>query len=95
MRTIPRVILAASVLLLPLGSAACTAESPTASATVPAGPRLDGGLGFGSGNVVESGGSTFGSGNFVSDNANSGNTTVTADSGSTVTRGGITFGSGN
>jgi hypothetical protein len=92
MRTIPRVILAASVLLLAAGAAACTAESPTASATAPVGPRLEGGLGFGSGNVVASGGVTFGSGNAVT----GGNDNVAADSGSTATySGGLGFGSGN
>ena len=92
MRTIPRFILAASVLLLAAGAAACTAESPTASSTAPAGPRLDAGLGFGSGNVVESSGVTFGSGNVTGgENGN-----AAADStASTATRSGVGFGSGN
>jgi len=83
MRTLTRLAAAASVLLLASAIAACSGASPTASATVPAGPHFDGG-------------STFGSGNFAPDNADSGNSTVAADSGVAVTqRGGITFGSGN
>jgi hypothetical protein len=82
MRTLSRLTAAASALLLALGSAACSAESPTASATAPAGPHFNAG-------------STFGSGNFVGDDANTGNNTVAADSGSTATRAGVGFGSGN
>jgi hypothetical protein len=52
MCTRPRFIAAATALLLAAGSAACTAESPTASSTAPVGPRLEGGSAFGSGNVV-------------------------------------------
>lgn len=78
MRTISRVTLAALVLLFSVGIVACSGGSPTASSTAPAGPHLESGIGFGSGNVVppnnnaaadsgstatERGGSTFGSGN--------------------------------
>lgn len=79
MRSLPRLTAAAAAaLLLALGSAACSADSPTASATAPAGSRFDGGITFGSGNFVgtnngaadsiasttsQRGGSTFGSGN--------------------------------
>jgi hypothetical protein len=82
MRTLTRLATAASVLLLASAIAACSGASPTASATVPAGPHFDSGV-------------TFGSGNFAPDNADSGNSTVAADSGSTAARGGVGFGSGN
>jgi hypothetical protein len=91
MRTLPRFTAAATALLLAAGSAACTAESPTASSTAPAGPRLDSGPGFGSGNVVASGGSTWGAGNVVMGGKND---KAAADSGSTATRG-LGFGSGS
>ena len=76
MRTLRRLTITVAASLLALGSAACSAGSPTASATVPTGSRFEGGLGFGSGNytggtttpsdsgsTATRGGSTFGSGN--------------------------------
>jgi hypothetical protein len=104
MRTFTPLTAAASVLVLAIGSVACSAESPTASSTAPVGPRLNGGLGFGSGNVVASGGVTFGSGNVVASGGSifgSGNAvtgdddSVAADSVSATAQRGITFGSGN
>jgi hypothetical protein len=88
MCTNPRAIFAASVLLL---ATACTAGSPTASSTAPAGPRLDAGPGFGSGNVVASSGSTFGSGYAVTGAENG---SAAADSVSAAAQG-PGFGSGN
>lgn len=94
MRTLPRFIAAATALLLAAGSAACTAESPTASSTAPVGPRLDGGLGFGSGNVVAGGGSTFRSGNAVGGSGDR-NATAADSTSSTAGANGVGFGSGN
>jgi hypothetical protein len=63
--------LAACLVALVLGAAACSPETPTSATAAPAGPRLDG-VGFGSGNFT-GGGATTGS--------------VAADSGSTTTQG--------
>jgi hypothetical protein len=105
MRTIHRPTLAAVALVLAAtGTAACSAGSPTAVDTAPAGPHFESGLGFGSGNVVapnagsaatQHGGVTFGSGNFAGTDANTAENTVAADTGSTATRSGVGFGSGN
>jgi hypothetical protein len=64
---------------LTVATSACSGESPTNAAVVPANARFDGGITFGSGNLTGA--------------SNTENTTA-ADSGSTA-RGGITFGSGN
>jgi hypothetical protein len=63
---------------------ACSGGSPTAT---PAGPSMDGGITWGSGNGVGTGGGG-------ADGTTTTSTTTAADSGSTA-RGGITWGSGN
>jgi len=79
MRTLTRLTASASVLLLAFAITACSGASPTASATVPAGPHFDAGMGMGSGNVVQGGGN-----NVAADSGSA-----------ATQRGGSTFGSGN
>lgn len=71
-----------------LASVACESSDPTGAGITPSVPARTG-LGFGSGNVVESDSSTA--------TADGTENTTAADSGSTATtsRGGVTFGSGN
>jgi hypothetical protein len=60
---------------------ACSGENPAGTAVAPSGPRLGGGVTFGSGGRTSPG--------------TENNTTTAVDSGSTATsRGGVTFGSG-
>jgi len=70
-----------------LASAACESGVPTSAGIAPSVPARTG-IGFGSGNVVDTDSSAT--------TAEGTENTVAADSGSTATtRGGVTFGSGN